>query len=76
MATKKERIFNFLALGFCLSLAINLVMIFFLAFFNGGEVLVTFNTFGEQWVEAVLFPVWIVMGVVMLVRLGRKLDEG
>lgn len=73
MVTKKEGIFNFLALGFCLGLAINLAIIFFLAFFNGGQVLVTVNTFGEQWVEAVLFPIFIIMGVFSLIRLGLKL---
>lgn len=73
MVTKKERIFNFLALGFCLGLAINLVVIFFSGFLNDGQVLITTNTFGEQWVEAVLFPVGIGMSIVTLIRLGLRL---
>ena len=69
------RIFDFLATGFILCLAVNLVIVFFLALLNGGEARIVINQFGEQWVEAVLFPVFIVMGVVTLIRLGNRISK-
>ncbi len=62
------KLFDALAMGLCLGLAINLVIVFFVAVFHGGEVLVTVNTLGEQWIEVILFPVIIVMGVVNFIR--------
>ena len=62
------KLFDALAMGLCLGLAINLVGIFFVAVFHGGEALMTVNTFGEQWIEVILFPVIIVMGVVNFIR--------
>ncbi len=70
------KIFDFLASGFNLGLAVGFVVIFFFAFFNGAGVLITINDFGEQWIEAVLFPIWIVMGIITLIRLGRKIRRG
>lgn len=67
------RIFNFLALSFCLGLAINLTIICLLAFFNDGQVLVTVNSFGEGLVEVVLFPIWVVMGLIAFIRLGLRI---
>lgn len=61
-------IFNTLALGFNLALAINLVIILFLAVQNGGGVLVTANDFSEQGIEMVLFPLFILMGIVAFIR--------
>ncbi len=66
------KVFDCFAVGLTLALAVNMVIVFFLAFLNGGECLVTVNTFGEQWVEAVLFPVWVIMGTVTLIRLTRQ----
>ena len=63
------KLFDALAMGLCLGLAINLVGIFFTAAFHGGEVLVTVNTLGEQWIEVFLFPVIIIMGVVTFIRM-------
>ena len=74
----KWKVFDYLAIGFTLSLAINLVIIFFVASLNGGKVLVLSNQFGEQSIELVLFPIWIVMGLITLIRFGlklRRLDE-
>ncbi len=69
---RRMKIFDCFAVGFLLVLAVNMGIVFFLAFFNGGECLVIVDTFGEQWVEAVLFPIWIVMGIVTAVRLVRR----
>jgi len=66
------KVFDFVSVGFLLVIAVNMVIVFFLAFFNGGECLVTINTFGEQWVEVVLFPIWIIMGTVAFIRLIRQ----
>lgn len=72
---KAVRIFDFLALGFLLALSINLVGMFFVAFFNGGSVLMVIDRYGEQNVEAILFPIFIVMGIISLIRLGRGLSR-
>lgn len=72
MKGERVKLFDFLAVGFTLVLAINMVIVFFLALFNGGEYLVTINRFGEQWIEAVLFPLWIGVGVITLIRLTRR----
>jgi Na+(H+)/acetate symporter ActP len=69
----KMRIFDFLALGFNLGLAINLVIIFFCASFNGGEITITVDQYSEQTIEMIFFPVFVIMGVVTLVRLGNKI---
>lgn len=76
LTTRKAiRIFDFLALGFLLALAINLVGMFFVAFFNGGSVVMVIDKYGEQHIEAILFPIFIVMGIVSLIRLGRGLKR-
>ena len=69
------KVFDFLSIGFLLGLSINLVGIFFFASFNGGQAQVTVNTFGEQGVEAVLFPIFIIMGIITLLRAGRGLAK-
>ena len=69
------KVFDFLAMGFCLGLAVNLTIIFFLAVLNGGEVTVTVNTFGEKWVEIFLFPMWVIMGLITFIRMGYKLKR-
>ena len=43
MKIKLMKVFDALAMGFCLSLAINLVIIFFGALAKGGEVIVSVN---------------------------------
>ena len=75
MVNKKLGIFNFLALGFNLALAINLVIIFFIARTNG-QVLVSINQYNEQWVETIFFPLVLLMGIIALVMQGKKLRRG
>jgi hypothetical protein len=65
------KLFDFAAIGLNVGLALNMTIAFFLAYFNGGEVLITINRFGEQRVEAILFPVIILMGVITLIRRTR-----
>lgn len=78
MLNKKQlmKVFDCLAVGFLLVLAVNMVVVFFLAFLNGGEYLVIVDKFGEQWIEAVLFPIWIIMGVVTAFRLIKRQERG
>lgn len=66
------KLFEFMAMGFCLVLAINLTGIFFLAFFNGGQAVVSVNSYGEQWFEMVFFPIVVVMGLVTMGRMWRR----
>lgn len=49
-------------MALCFSLAITLAITFFMAFFNGGEVLVTINDYNEKWVEVIMIPVAILSG--------------
>ena len=71
----KMKIFDLLAVALIMSLALNSAIIFFLGFFNDGKVTVYINLFGEQWIEAILFPIWIIMGIVTLIRLGKKINR-
>lgn len=67
------RLFDALAMGFCLVLAINLVILFFGALAKGGQATISVNRFGEMWIEAVFFPLVIIMGIITLIRMLRKL---
>ncbi len=69
------KVFDFLALGFNLGLAINLMAIFFLAKFNNGGVLVTINKSSEQGIETIIFPIFVVMGLVSLVWMGLRFSQ-
>ena len=75
LGSEKLRIFHFLASGFNLGLAINLVIIFFLAN-TRGEVLVTTNQYNERWIETILFPVFVFMGLISLIIQFRTLRKG
>ena len=66
------RIFELFSVGLLLSLAIHTLIMFFLAFFNGDRVVMTINDYGEKWIEAVLFPIFIAMGIVTLIRIARR----
>jgi len=66
------KLFELFSVGLLLSLAIHTIIMFFLAFFNGDKVLMTINDYGEKWIEAVLFPIFIVMGTVTLIRIARR----
>jgi len=69
------KLFDFLAMGFCLGLAINLTIIFFIALFNEGGVLVLIDQFYEKEIEMIAFPIFIVMGIITLIRMGRRLGK-
>jgi len=70
----KGKCLLFLALGLNLVLAIHLTVIFFLARFAGGEVTIAVNDFSEQGVETILFPIFVLTGLVALIWLGRKIQ--
>jgi len=55
-------------------LSVNTVIIFYLAFLNDYVCLVNVNTFREGYIEAVLFPLWVVMGIVTFVRMIKRSD--
>lgn len=65
------KLFDCLSIGFLLALSINLLIIFFLAFFNGYEWGVIVNDYGEAIFEAIVFPIWVIMGSITLIRLLR-----
>jgi len=65
------KIFDTMAMRFNLGLAINLVIIFFLARANGSRLMVTTDTFHEQGIEAIVFPIWIIMGIITAYRMTR-----
>jgi len=66
------RVFELFSVGLLLSLAIHTIIMFFMAFFNDDSVLMTINDYGEKWIEAILFPIFIVMGIVTLIRIARR----
>lgn len=70
------KLFDCASVGFLLVLSANMLIIFFLAFFNGYECLVAVDRFGEARLEAVLFPLWFIMGTVTLARMVRKSMSG
>lgn len=68
------KIFDCLSVGFLLALSLNMVIVFFLAFFNGeGVCIVHVNDFHEANAEAIIFPIWFIMGSITFVRMIRKL---
>lgn len=71
----RMKIFDILAVAFLLSLSLTLAITFFQAFFNGGQIMVQINTVGEQWFEAILIPIVIVMGMVTFIRLAKKVKR-
>ena len=56
------RIIAILGLGLSLGMTILLFITFLAAWFNGNEILVTINSFGEANLEIVLFPIIIALG--------------
>lgn len=66
------RILELVSVSCVLGLAMHHVLVFFLALTNGNEILLTINDYGEKWIEAVLFPIFIVLGAVSLVRMARR----
>ena len=63
-------VLELIGLGFSIGYAVNLVIIFYLAYFNPGRsVLVGVDRFGEAGIEAVLFPVSIVTAIIAWFRL-------
>jgi len=68
------KLFDCLSIGFLLVLSVNTVIIFYLAFLNDYVCLVNVNTFREGYIEAVLFPLWVVMGIVTFVRMIKRSD--
>ena len=67
------KIFEIISVGLLLALSLNLLIIFFPAYFSGLPVLVNINAFSEAHIEAVLFPIWFVMGVVTIVRMVKSI---
>ena len=70
--SKAWRLFDALSVGFLLALSLNLLIIFFISYISGQPAVVSVNTFTEGYIEAVLFPIWFLMGTVTLVRLARR----
>ena len=70
----KWKLFETISIGCLLALSINLLIIFFLGYISEQPVLVHINTFSEGHIEAVLFPLWLIMGVITLVRMIRRKD--
>lgn len=66
------KVFEVLSVAWLGALAINLVIIFFLARI-GGEVYVYTNKVGEAQLESFLFPTVLVMGAITLIRMLRRL---
>jgi hypothetical protein len=56
------KIIAILGLGISLGMTILLFITFLAAWFNGNEILVTINSFGEAKVEIILFPIFIALG--------------
>ena len=66
------KLFDCASVGFLLVLSVNMVIILFRAFFNNYECMVTVNNYGEAVFEIVIFPVWLIMGSITLVRMAKR----
>ena len=64
--------FDALALALALVLAGCLTVAVVEAAIVGSPVVVFTFPYGEQLAEAILFPIWLIMGVITLVRLLRR----
>ena len=69
----KMKAFDCFAVGLNVGLVGLLAWTFFVAFFNGNEVLININTYNERWPEAVALPIVLAMGMVTLVRMLRRI---
>jgi len=70
------KLFDFISVLILWSLSVVLALTFFAAFFNGGEITVRINSYGEAVSEAIVIPVFIIMGTVTLARMLRKAKGG
>ena len=68
------KIWDCLAVAWLLVLSTSLVATFLVNYWGKGLPVAnfTFNDYGEAGLEAIVFPIWIVMGLVTLVRMMRK----
>jgi len=57
-----KNIIAIFGLGLSLAMTIVLYLTFLSAWFNGNEILVTINSFGEAKIEIILFPIFIALG--------------
>lgn len=70
---KKWRFYLYvLPIAGCIGLAAFLSWIAIQALLNGGKVLVDFNYYGENLIEAIIFPLLVIFGLYGLRKLGRK----
>jgi len=66
----KIKAFDCAAVGFLLALSVNLVIPFVIAYSSGHDAVnLMFNEYGEKHVEAVLFPLWFMAGIITFIRL-------
>jgi hypothetical protein len=66
------KIFDIVATIEIFWLAIVFFVTFLIAFFNGNQVLVDINHFGEAWWELVLFSLIIISGFILIIRKIRS----
>lgn len=65
--------FKCLSVGLLLALAVNMLVIFYMALLSGdNQVLVTINDFSEAKIEAVLFPLILISGIFTLIMLIKE----
>lgn len=69
MKTKLKFIIFALTLGGCIGLAVTMSILLFLSWSNKGVITLSFNQYHEQILEAFLFPVWAIGGLMV----SRKL---
>ena len=67
-------IWDCLAVAWLLILSTSLVANFLWNYWGGGLPVgrFTFNDYGEAGLESIVFPIWILMGLVTLIRMLRK----
>jgi len=63
-------------LGILLSNTIVMYLTFLGAFFNGNEILVTINNYGEMWIEFFFLPLSIALGVYVIYYFYKTLPTG
>lgn len=66
------KLFETISIGGLLALSLNLIIIFSLGYITGRPVLIHINAFTEGHIEAILFPVFFIIGVITLIRMIKR----